>query len=130
MVEWRWNTAVEMMALCIPRQKTRSLLPLTCLMHRSAYFSVLSVLDFPLLLFSDGRCIFRSFSVLNSSFCVLALADCSLLQGSHGTRHTCISQHKHSGSVANAVTCVEPRGFKARRGTAVPGLYLSRQGWG
>lgn len=41
------------------------------------------VLDLPLLLFSDGKCIFNSFKVLKSSFCVFALADCSLLQGVH-----------------------------------------------
>lgn len=55
--------------------------PLTCLTHRSAYLSVLMVLDFPLLLFSEGRCIFSSFKVLKSSFWVFALADCSLLRG-------------------------------------------------
>lgn len=59
------------------------LLPFTCLTHRSAYLSVLMVLDLPLLLFSDGKCILSSFRVLKSSFCVFALADCSLLQGVH-----------------------------------------------
>lgn len=43
------------------------------------------VLDLPLLLFSGGRFILSSFRVLKSSFCVLALADCSLLQGVHET---------------------------------------------
>lgn len=41
------------------------------------------MLDFPLLLFSEGKCIFSSFMVLKSSFWVFALADCSLLQGVH-----------------------------------------------
>lgn len=59
--------------------------PFTCLTHRSAYLSVLMVLDLTLLLFSDGKCIFSSFSVFKSSFCVFALADCSLLQGGHET---------------------------------------------
>ena len=63
----------------------RSLLPFTCLTHLSAYLSVLMVLDLPLLLFSDGKCIFRALRVLKSSFWVLALADCSLLQGAHET---------------------------------------------
>lgn len=58
----------------------KQVLPFTCFTHRSAYLSVLRVLLLPLLLFSDGKCIFSSFRVLKSSFCVLALADCSLLQ--------------------------------------------------
>lgn len=66
-------------------------LPLTCLTHRSAYLRVLTVLDLPLLLFSDGKCIFSSLRVLKSSFCVLALADCSLLQGVHD-KDTCASE--------------------------------------
>lgn len=63
----------------------RQVLPFTCLIQRSAYLSVLTVLDLPLLLFSDGKCIFSSLSVLKSSFCVLALADCSLLQDPNET---------------------------------------------
>lgn len=63
------------------------------------------VLDFPLLLFSEGKCIFSSFKVLKSSFCVFALADCSLLQSVHeqDTRasqkltrsHQCCHTEKH-----------------------------------
>lgn len=63
------------------------------------------VLDFPLLLFSEGKCIFSSFKVLKSSFWVFALADCSLLRGAHeqGTRasqkltrsHQCRHAEKH-----------------------------------
>lgn len=60
-------------------------LPFTCLTHRRAYLSVLTVVDLPLLLFSMGKCIFSSFRVLKSSFCVFALADCSLLQSVHET---------------------------------------------
>lgn len=63
----------------------KQVLPFTCFTHRSAYLSVLRVLLLPLLLFSDGKCIFSSFRVLKSSFCVLALADCSLLQSVHET---------------------------------------------
>lgn len=63
----------------------KQVLPFTCLTHRRAYLSVLTVLDLPLLLFSDGKCIFSSLRVLKSSFCVLALADCSLLQCMHET---------------------------------------------
>lgn len=64
----------------------KQVLPFTCLTHRSAYLSVLMVLDLPLLLFSDGKCIFSSFRVLKSSFCVFALADCSLLQRTYMRR--------------------------------------------
>ena len=62
-------------------------LPSTCLTQRRAYFRVLRVLDF--FLFSEGKCLFRSFSILISSFRVLALADSSLLQGHQ--RHRCTS---------------------------------------
>lgn len=79
------KTTCDMYARAWKKCQWKQVLPFTCLTHRSAYLSVLMVLDLPLFLFSDGKCIFRSFRVLKTSFCVFALADCSLLQGVHET---------------------------------------------
>lgn len=59
-------------------------LPLTCFTLLRAYFSVANVLAFPLALRSAGRWTFSSLSVLISSLCVSALADCSLLRAEGG----------------------------------------------
>lgn len=55
-------------------------IPFTCFTLLRAYFKVANVLAFPLAFLSVGRWTFSSLSVLISSLCVLALADCSLLQ--------------------------------------------------
>lgn len=58
--------------------------PFTCFTLRRAYFKVASVLALPLAFLSAGRCTLSSLSVLISSLCVSALADCSLLQRERG----------------------------------------------
>lgn len=55
-------------------------IPLTCFTLLRAYFRVANVLAFPLAFLSAGRWTFSSLSVLISSWCESALADCSLLR--------------------------------------------------
>lgn len=66
-------------------------IPFTCFTLRRAYFKVASVLAFPLAFLSAGRWTFSSLSVLISSLCASALADCSLLWNSRKKAIECES---------------------------------------
>ena len=71
------------------RQKQRNaILPSTCFTQRSAYLRVFTVEDLFLCLLSAGRWSFSSFSILITSFWVLALADSWLLQGAQSDMHS------------------------------------------
>lgn len=74
----------------------RQYTPSTCFTQRSAYFRVFSVVDLLLCLLSAGRWSFSSFRVLITSFCVLALADSSLLQVAHIHAQRRVRQGKQS----------------------------------
>lgn len=102
-------------------------LPLTCFTLLRAYFSVANVLAFPLALRSAGRWTFSSLSVLISSLCVSALADCSLLRGggrrsvpSAGTRGSGRAPQPGRASVRSALWALP-------EGSGVPGLPSAGQ---